>query len=600
MTLTKRRTPATFPVLWRRARRTLLAAGAVFALAVGVLTGTAASSQAAAQQPCDIYAAGGTPCVAAHSTVRALYASYSGNLYQVRRSSDSTTKDIGVLSAGGRANAAAQDSFCANTTCVITTVYDQSGHGNDMKYQGPGGIGGSDTAATATTESLMVGGSKAYSLYIKPGNSYWRDGHTTGVPTGSAPQGVYMVTSGTHVNSGCCFDYGNSETDRRADGAGAMDAIYFGTSCWFGGCSGSGPWVQADLEYGLYSGGSQSWNSNQRAFSNKYVTAMEKNNGTSRFALKGANAQSGSLTTLWDGSLPPGYSPMKKQGAIILGSGGDCCNGNTNLSQGTFYEGAIVAGYPSDATDNAVQANITAAGYGSSTSTGNTVTVTNPGAQSGTVGTAISGVQVQASDSAAGQTLTYTASGLPAGLSISSSGQITGTPTTAGTYAVTVTATDSTGASGTAAFTWTVTGGSSTGGTTTGGTTTGGTTTGGTTTGGTTTGGSTGGTGNGTCHVAYTKTSEWPGGFTADVTVSNTGTTTVNGWNVGFSFPGDQNVTNGWNATVTQSGKAVTAKNMDYNATIAPGASTSFGFQGTYTSSDASPTAFTLNGTTCG
>ena len=63
-----------------------------------------------------------------------------------------------------------------------------------------------------------------------------------------------MVTSGTHVNSGCCFDYGNSETDRRADGAGAMDAIYFGTSCWFGGCSGSGPWVQADLEYGLYPG----------------------------------------------------------------------------------------------------------------------------------------------------------------------------------------------------------------------------------------------------------------------------------------------------------------------------------------------------------
>ena len=75
-----------------------------------------------------------------------------------------------------------------------------------------------------------------------------------------------MVTSGTHVNGGCCFDYGNSETDRHADGAGAMDAIYFSTSCWFGGCSGSGPWVQADLEYGLYSGGSQSWNSNQRAF----------------------------------------------------------------------------------------------------------------------------------------------------------------------------------------------------------------------------------------------------------------------------------------------------------------------------------------------
>ncbi|CAG7641697.1 arabinofuranosidase catalytic domain-containing protein [Actinacidiphila bryophytorum] len=356
----------------RRVRRALLGAGTVVALAAGVLTGTAATSQAATQQACDIYASGGTPCVAAHSTVRALYGSYTGSLYQVRRSSDNATKNIGVVAAGGRADAAAQDAFCSGTTCVITTVYDQSGHGNDVMYQGPGGAGGSDTPAKATSESLTVSGGKVYSLYINPGNSYWRDGHLTGVPTGSAPEGAYMVTSGTHVNSGCCFDYGNSETDRRADGAGAMDAIYFGTSCWFGGCSGSGPWVQADLEYGLYSGGSQSWNGNQRAFTSRYVTAMLKNNGTSRFAIKGANAQSGGLTTLWDGSLPPGYSPMKKQGAIILGSGGDCCNGNTNQSQGTFYEGAIVAGYPSDATDNAVQANIAAAGYGGTTSGGGT------------------------------------------------------------------------------------------------------------------------------------------------------------------------------------------------------------------------------------
>ncbi len=317
--------------------------------------------------PCDIYAAAGTPCVAAHSTVRALYHSYSGNLYQVRRSSDNSTRDIGVLTPGGTANASTQDSFCANTTCVITVVYDQSGHGNDMWYQGSSAVPGSSQSspARATTESLTVGGSKAYSLYINPGNSYWRDGHLTGVPTGSAPEGAYMVTSGTHVNSGCCFDYGNSETDRKADGAGAMDAINFGTECWFGGCSGSGPWVQADLEFGLYSGGSQSWNQGQRAFPNRFVTAMLKNNGTSRFALKGGDAQSGGLTTVWDGGLPGGYSPMKKQGAIVLGSGGDCCKpgGGANLSAGTFYEGAIVTGYPSDATDNAVQANVVAAGY---------------------------------------------------------------------------------------------------------------------------------------------------------------------------------------------------------------------------------------------
>src|SRR6266536_4987887 len=347
--------------------RTRLAPVAVAALA-GAMLYSAPVATAAGTGPCDIYASGGTPCVAAHSTVRALYGSYSGNLYQVRRSSDNATRDIGVLAAGGTANAATQDSFCAGTSCVITVVYDQSGHGNDLWYQGSSQVPGSSQSrpANATSESLTVGGSKAYSLFINPSNSYWRDGHLSGIPTGTAPEGMYMVTSGTHVNGGCCFDYGNSETTRSADAAGAMDSINFSTQCWFGGCTGTGPWVQGDLEFGLYSGGSQSWNQNQRAFPNRFVTATLKNNGTSRFAMKGSNAQSGSLFTLWDGTLPPGYSPMKKLGAIILGSGGDCCKpgGGANLSAGTFYEGAMGAGYPSDATENAVQANIIAAGYG--------------------------------------------------------------------------------------------------------------------------------------------------------------------------------------------------------------------------------------------
>ncbi|MEV4313674.1 arabinofuranosidase catalytic domain-containing protein [Actinocrispum sp. NPDC049592] len=355
------------PVVRRRSFRTAVAlAATVLATASAAMT-FARPAAAAGTGPCDIYASGGTPCVAAHSTVRALYGSYNGNLYQVRRSSDNSSKDIAVLAPGGTANAATQDSFCAGTSCVITVVYDQSGHGNDLWYQGSSVVPGSSQSspARAGTESLTVGGSKAYSLYINPGNSYWRDGHLTGVPTGTAPEGMYMVTSGTHVNGGCCFDYGNSETTRKADAAGAMDSINFSTQCWFGGCSGTGPWVQADLEWGLYPGGSQSWNPNQRALPNKYVTAMLKNNGTSRFAIKGSNAQAGSLATMWDGSLPPGYNPMKKQGAIVLGSGGDCCKpgGGANLSAGTFYEGAMVAGYPSDATENAVQANIVAAGY---------------------------------------------------------------------------------------------------------------------------------------------------------------------------------------------------------------------------------------------
>jgi len=93
-------------------------------------------------------------------------------------------------------------------------------------------------------------------------------------------------------------------------------------------------------------------------------------------------------------------------------------------------------------------------------SAANTVTVTNPGSQTGTVGTAAS-LQISATDSASGQTLSYTATGLPAGLSIgSSTGLISGTPTTASTYTVTVTATDTTGASGSTTFSWTIGSGS--------------------------------------------------------------------------------------------------------------------------------------------
>src|SRR5205823_6940817 len=107
--------------------------------------------------------------------------------YQVQRTSDNTFDDIGLLSAGGVANAAAQDAFCAGTTCTITRIYDQTGNGNTLLYQGPGGTGGADTAAIANTEAVTVGGHKAYSLYIKPGNSYWVNGSASGVPTGSAP-----------------------------------------------------------------------------------------------------------------------------------------------------------------------------------------------------------------------------------------------------------------------------------------------------------------------------------------------------------------------------------------------------------------------------
>jgi non-reducing end alpha-L-arabinofuranosidase len=325
----------------------------------------------AAPCPCDIYKSSGTPCVAAHSTVRALYSSYSGPLYQVRRQSDNKTLDIGLLSPGGFADGAAQDAFCVGTKCVLTAVYDQSGNGNDLWYQGSTQVPGSTVSvpATATKEQLKISGHIAYSLYIDPNVCYWHDGSKSGMPTGTQPEGMYMVTSGKHFNGGCCFDYGNSETDRKADGAGTMDAINFSNQCWYGTATIPGPWVQADIEYGVFSGGSQSWNTNQKAFPNTYVTAMLKNNGTTEFALKGANAQGDTLYTAYKGKLPPGWTPMKKQGAIVLGCGGDCCKpgGGANLSAGTFYEGAIVNGYPADSTDKAIQVNIVNAGYGSTT-----------------------------------------------------------------------------------------------------------------------------------------------------------------------------------------------------------------------------------------
>jgi len=306
--------------------------------------------------PCDIYASGGTPCVAAHSTVRALYNSYQGSLYQVARNSDNTTADIGVLSAGGVANSSAQDAFCAGTSCNISVIYDQSGMANHLTVGTPGGANPKgNTPADANAESITVMGQKVYAVWMNPGQGYFHDGANQGIPTGTEPGGIYMVTAGTHVNSGCCFDYGNGEANHHDNGASHMNAIYFGTICWAKDCEGSsGPWVQADLENGIWGAGNTSWNPNQQAFPDRFVTAMEKNNGVNNFALKGGNAQSGNLTALYDGPLPPGYSPMNVEGGIILGTGGD----DSSWSEGTFYEGAMTKGYPSDDTEYAVQQDI--------------------------------------------------------------------------------------------------------------------------------------------------------------------------------------------------------------------------------------------------
>ena len=309
--------------------------------------------------PCDIFAAGNTPCVAAHSTVRALLGAYNGNLYQVTRASDKTTKDIGVLSPGGFADSATQDTFCTGTTCTITIIYDQSGKNNHLT-QAP--IGQRNTTAPneadATALPFTISGRKVYGVHLPVGYGYRID-KTTGVATGDQPETEYMVTSGTFFNASCCFDYGNAETDNHDDGAGTMEAVYFGNWTSQGKGGGAGPWVMADMENGVYAQASFAANAADTSQTSPYVTAMVIGRSGS-FALKGGNAQTETLTSFYDGVRPNGYNPMKKQGAIVLGTGGD----GTDTAQGDFYEGVMTSGAASDATANAVQANIFAAGYG--------------------------------------------------------------------------------------------------------------------------------------------------------------------------------------------------------------------------------------------
>ncbi|KAJ7173594.1 glycoside hydrolase family 54 protein [Mycena filopes] len=309
--------------------------------------------------PCDLYASGGTPCVAAHSTTRALYNAYTGPLYQIKRGSDNTTTNIAPLSAGGVANAATQNSFCAGTTCLITIIHDQSGRSNHLTQAPPGGAAqgpdanGFDNLAAAGGAPVTLNGHKAYGVFISPGSGY-RNDKTNGIATGDAAEGMYAVFDGTHYNNGCCFDYGNAETTATDTGAASMEAIYFGNA---GNGTGRGPWVEADLENGLFTGLNRGHNADP-TITSRFVTAVLKGK-PNQWAIRGGNAASGALSTFYSGVRPTGYKVMKKQGAIILGIGGD----NSDRSQGTFYEGVMTSGYPSDATENAVQANIVAAKY---------------------------------------------------------------------------------------------------------------------------------------------------------------------------------------------------------------------------------------------
>jgi hypothetical protein len=295
--------------------------------------------------------------------VRALYAAYSGNLYQVRRASDKTTKDVPVLSVGGFVDSSVHDAFCSNTTCTISYIYDQSPQKNDLPLSPPvHWLPNGGKEADAAPGKAKVGGHTVYGVYVQSdvGNTY-RNNKTKGVATGDQPESIYMVADGKRFNGRCCFDYGNVETTGNDDGDATMEAIEWGSIPNWSPGSGSGPWVMADLENGVYAGGQKTGAvaSNTSLIAN-YVTLMLKGPSGNHMTLKGGDAQSGSLVVKYDGPRPAGYSPMKKQGAVELGVGGDGSAGGI----GTFFEGAITTGVSTDSVDDAIQANIVAAGYG--------------------------------------------------------------------------------------------------------------------------------------------------------------------------------------------------------------------------------------------
>ena len=359
----------------RRRGRLLVACLLSVAIAVLAFVAVPTKASAATSLPCDIYASGGTPCEAAYSTTRALFASYGGSLYQIQRASDGSTLNIGLEATGGVVNAAPQVSFCSGTTCTITQIYDQTSNGNSMPISpgkscsgcsnGLGGPGpnGSDIGANAMALPVTVGGQPAYGVLVNNVGTGYRDNAAKNVPTGSQPEGIYMLSSSNLTSGSCCFDFGSAETNDSDDGNATMNAIYYGTACWTGGCSGPGPWVGGDIENGMYFSNTGPNPSSIPSETGSFLTAWEKNNGTTNFTLKYGNGQQGGLTQAYSGALPSGYNPMKVQPSIELGTGGD----NSDLGKGEFFEGAVTAGFPSDATENAVQTSVVAAGYANNT-----------------------------------------------------------------------------------------------------------------------------------------------------------------------------------------------------------------------------------------
>ena len=157
---------------------------------MNVITLIVAASAVASEGPCDITGAAGNPCMAAHSTVRALYGAYDGGLYIIKKKSTQEQMTIGVLTPGGFANKTKHDEFCGPAQdCVVLSVLDQSPMKNHLTQR--------HGLVNASRHPITVGDNVGvYGMWFDPGYGYHVD-NTRGIAKGNEPQSIYAVMSGS-------------------------------------------------------------------------------------------------------------------------------------------------------------------------------------------------------------------------------------------------------------------------------------------------------------------------------------------------------------------------------------------------------------------
>ena len=272
--------------------------------------------------------------------------------------------------ADGFADTAAQDAFCSGTICTISHPLRPVREREQSQGRARGPLRRRNVRGLARLrverdqghadgrrpQGLRALHERARGL-PDPLNVKAKD-----VPTGNTAQGIYELADGTHSGTACCWDFGNVSPDPTQ--YVTMNTLFFGTGFWGKG-AGSGPWFMGDFEGGVWAGGSAI----RSTVNNQQQQPVDEGSLRPRHpphAGREVRAQDGRHA---DGHRSddrlrrqhPSGKTWGNAGGIVLGVGGD----NSNNSWGTFYEGAVTNGSPTNATDLAVMQNIQAAGYGS-------------------------------------------------------------------------------------------------------------------------------------------------------------------------------------------------------------------------------------------